>query len=64
MFNFYIINDVLYFVDVLGYGFVKVLKFECEVWGRMIEIYIMICEELKVVVQIVDLWYVLFNDDV
>lgn len=62
--NFYIINDELYFVDVFGYGFVKVLKSEWEVWGRMIEIYMMICEELKVCVQIVDFRYVLFVDDV
>ncbi|MBS4161633.1 ribosome biogenesis GTP-binding protein YsxC, partial [Klebsiella pneumoniae] len=32
--NFYIINDVLHFVDVPGYGFAKVSKSERGAWGR------------------------------
>lgn len=41
MLNFYLIEDVLYFVDVFGYGYVKVFKIECVKWGKMIEMYIM-----------------------
>ncbi|KKB72555.1 MULTISPECIES: ribosome biogenesis GTP-binding protein YihA/YsxC [Bacillus] len=62
--NFYIINDVLHFVDVPGYGFAKVSKTEREAWGRMIETYLRSREELKAVVQIVDLRHAPSQDDV
>lgn len=62
--NFYIINDMLHFVDVPGYGFAKVSKTEREAWGRMIETYITMREELKAVVQIVDLRHKPTVDDV
>ena len=62
--NFYIINDMLHFVDVPGYGFAKVSKTEREAWGRMIETYITMREELKAVVQIVDLRHKPSADDV
>lgn len=62
--NFYIINDMLHFVDVPGYGFAKVSKTEREAWGRMIETYITMREELKAVVQIVDLRHKPSVDDV
>lgn len=62
--NFYIINDLLHFVDVPGYGFAKVSKTEREAWGRMIETYLTRREELKAVVQIVDLRHPPSNDDI
>lgn len=64
MFNFFLINEIFYFVDVFGYGFVKVFKKECEVWGKMIEMYLINCEQFKVVLMIVDLCYVFLKDDV
>ncbi|MBP1930382.1 ribosome biogenesis GTP-binding protein YihA/YsxC [Ammoniphilus resinae] len=62
--NFYKINDQLYFVDVPGYGFAKVSKSEKEKWGRMIEEYFTGREELKAVVQIVDLRHPPTRDDI
>ncbi|NPC93565.1 YihA family ribosome biogenesis GTP-binding protein [Bacillus sp. WMMC1349] len=62
--NFYSINDILHFVDVPGYGFAKVSKTEREAWGRMIETYLTLREELKAVVQIVDLRHAPSQDDV
>ncbi|MDA7027585.1 ribosome biogenesis GTP-binding protein YihA/YsxC [Bacillus sp. CLL-7-23] len=62
--NFYLINDILHFVDVPGYGFAKVSKTEREAWGRMIETYLTLREELKAVVQIVDLRHAPSQDDV
>ncbi|ALC81870.1 MULTISPECIES: ribosome biogenesis GTP-binding protein YihA/YsxC [Bacillus] len=62
--NFYIINDILHFVDVPGYGFAKVSKTEREAWGRMIETYLTNRAELKAVVQIVDLRHPPSNDDI
>ncbi|WP_163653298.1 ribosome biogenesis GTP-binding protein YihA/YsxC [Listeria sp. PSOL-1] len=62
--NFYKIENALYFVDVPGYGFAKVSKREREKWGEMIETYITSREQLKAVVQIVDLRHKPTNDDV
>ncbi|MFB9761203.1 ribosome biogenesis GTP-binding protein YihA/YsxC [Ectobacillus funiculus] len=62
--NFYIINDVMYFVDVPGYGYAKVSKSEKETWGKMIETYFTGREQLKAVVLIVDLRHPPTNDDV
>lgn len=53
--NFYKIEEALFFVDVPGYGFAKVSKTEREKWGVMIETYITSREQLRGVIQIVDL---------
>jgi GTP-binding protein len=61
--NFYEINELLYFVDVPGYGFAKVPKTERDAWGRMIETYLQDREQLKAVIQIVDLRHPPSADD-
>ena len=61
--NFYKIEERLFFVDVPGYGYAKVSKTEREAWGKMIERYITGREELKAVVQIVDLRHPPTADD-
>ncbi|MGE7091063.1 ribosome biogenesis GTP-binding protein YihA/YsxC [Lysinibacillus sp. NPDC048646] len=61
--NFYKIEEQLFFVDVPGYGYAKVSKTEREAWGKMIERYITGREELKAVVQIVDLRHPPTADD-
>lgn len=53
--NFFLINEILYFVDVPGYGYAKVSKTERAAWGKMIETYITSREQLKAVIQLVDL---------
>jgi GTP-binding protein len=62
--NFYLINEVLHFVDVPGYGYAKVSKSERAAWGRMIETYFTTREQLKAVVLIVDLRHPPTEDDV
>lgn len=62
--NFFLINEILYFVDVPGYGYAKVSKKEREVWGKMIETYLTNREQLKAVVLIVDLRHPPTNDDI
>ncbi|TXC90125.1 YihA family ribosome biogenesis GTP-binding protein [Metabacillus litoralis] len=62
--NFYIINEVLHFVDVPGYGYAKVSKTEREAWGRMIETYITTREQLRAVVLLVDVRHPPSKDDV
>lgn len=62
--NFYLINEVLHFVDVPGYGYAKVSKKEREAWGKMIETYLTSREQLRAVLLIVDLRHPPTNDDV
>jgi GTP-binding protein len=62
--NFYLINEILHFVDVPGYGYAKVSKSERAAWGRMIETYITSRSQLKAVIQIVDLRHPPSKDDV
>jgi len=61
--NFFKIEEQLFFVDVPGYGYAKVSKTEREAWGKMIERYITGRNELKAVVQIVDLRHPPTADD-
>lgn len=61
--NFYKIEEELFFVDVPGYGYAKVSKTEREAWGKMIETYITSREQLRAVIQIVDLRHPPSADD-
>lgn len=62
--NFYIINEMMYFVDVPGYGFAKVSKSERDAWGRMIETYITKRDTLKAVIQLIDIRHEPTKDDI
>ncbi|KAB2338742.1 YihA family ribosome biogenesis GTP-binding protein [Cytobacillus depressus] len=62
--NFFLINEILHFVDVPGYGYAKVSKKEREAWGKMIETYLTSREQLKAVVLIVDLRHPPTQDDI
>jgi GTP-binding protein len=62
--NFYLINEVLHFVDVPGYGYAKVSKTERAAWGKMIETYFTTREQLRAAVLIVDLRHPPTEDDV
>ncbi|MDQ0156150.1 ribosome biogenesis GTP-binding protein YihA/YsxC [Robertmurraya andreesenii] len=62
--NFYLINEILHFVDVPGYGYAKVSKKEREAWGKMIETYFTTREHLKAVLLIVDVRHPPTKDDV
>ncbi|MCF6514900.1 YihA family ribosome biogenesis GTP-binding protein [Lactobacillus sp. S2-2] len=52
--NFYNVDDLLYFVDVPGYGYAKVSKSEREKWAEMIETYLTKRDKLKGVVSLID----------
>lgn len=62
--NFYNIDEQLIFVDVPGYGYAKVSKVQREKFGKMIEEYITQRENLKLVIQHVDLRHQPTEDDV
>ncbi|MDN3018486.1 ribosome biogenesis GTP-binding protein YihA/YsxC [Paenibacillus sp. BSR1-1] len=62
--NFFLINEILHFVDVPGYGYAKVSKTERAAWGKMIETYFTTREQLRACVLIVDLRHPPTTDDV
>jgi GTP-binding protein len=61
--NYYRLNDIIYFVDLPGYGFAKVSKTEREKWGRFIEQYLLNREELKLLLLLVDVRHEPSKDD-
>ncbi|MBO9608580.1 MAG: YihA family ribosome biogenesis GTP-binding protein [Paenibacillaceae bacterium] len=61
--NYYRINDDLYFVDLPGYGYARVSKSMREQWGKFIESYLLNREELKLIVQLVDIRHAPSKDD-
>lgn len=62
--NFFSVNQQMYLVDLPGYGFAKVSKSEKQAWGEMIERYLNDSEDLRGLVQIVDLRHPPNPDDV
>lgn len=62
--NFFIINEMMHFVDVPGYGYAKVSKSERAAWGKMIETYLTTREQLKAALLIVDLRHPPTKDDI
>src|SRR5699024_7654870 len=62
--NFYDIDQQLVFVDVPGYGYAKVSKKQREQFGKMIEKYITEREQLKLVIQLIDIRHAPTQDDV
>ncbi len=53
--NFYNVENLLYFVDLPGYGYAKAPKSEKEKWGKMIEGYLLKRQELKSIILLVDI---------
>ncbi len=61
--NFYLVNDLFYFVDVPGYGYAKVSKTAREKFGIMIEGYLLNRENLRLVILLVDFRHKPSEDD-
>lgn len=55
MLNFYRINDAWTFVDLPGYGYAKVSKEKKANWGKMMQEYFSRRENLRAVIQVVDI---------
>ncbi len=53
--NFYNINDLMYLVDLPGYGYARVSPAEKEKWGKMIENYLHNSRDLKAVFLLIDI---------
>lgn len=53
--NFYNVNDVMYLVDLPGYGYAKVSEQEKIKWGQLIERYLNNSKQLKAVFLLIDI---------
>lgn len=53
--NFYNINDMMYLVDLPGYGYAKVSEQEKIKWGQLIERYLNTSKQLKAVFLLIDI---------
>ena len=53
--NFYNVNDVMYLVDLPGYGYAKVSEQEKIKWGPLIERYLNTSKQLKAVFLLIDI---------
>lgn len=53
--NFYNVNDVMYLVDLPGYGYAKVSEQEKIRWGQLIERYLNTSKQLKAVFLLIDI---------
>lgn len=53
--NFYNVEELLYFVDLPGYGYAKAPKHEQQKWGKMIEGYLLNRGELRAIIMLVDI---------
>jgi GTP-binding protein len=62
--NYFRVNNMLYFVDFPGYGYAKVAKSLRQQWGKMIENYLKQRQELRFVIQLVDIRHAPSKDDV
>ena len=53
--NFYNVEDMVYFVDLPGYGYAKAPRSEVQKWGQMIEKYLLNRQELCAIIMLVDI---------
>ena len=52
--NYYLINELFYFVDLPGYGYAKVSKTEKKKWQTAIEKYILKNEQIRIIFILID----------
>lgn len=62
--NVFLLNETLHLIDLPGYGYAKVSKSEKERWGAMMEEYFSQSQDLKVMLQLVDIRHEPTRDDV
>lgn len=64
MINFFNVNDIMYFVDLPGYGYASVSRSEKVKWGNIIEEYLLKRENLMNIILLVDIRHEPTSDDV
>lgn len=61
--NYFLINNLFYIVDLPGYGYSKVSKTEKEEWKSFIEEYFSENQNLKLVLQLIDIRHPIKEND-
>ncbi len=61
--NFYNIDDCMYLVDLPGYGYASVSKDKRSSWGKIIETYLNLRPQLKLLILLVDIRHRPSDDD-
>ena len=61
--NFYNIDNLIYFVDLPGYGFASVSKDKKLSWGNVVENYLYSRHQLKLILMLVDIRHKPSDDD-
>lgn len=62
--NFYNIDNSFYFVDLPGYGYSKLSKQEQVNMGKFIEDYLEKCQNISLIIQLLDIRHDPTNDDI
>lgn len=62
--NYYLMNNEWHMVDLPGYGYARASKTEQQKWGRMIEDYLSKREQLRGVIQLLDIRHEPSENDV
>ena len=62
--NYFLIDNAAYFVDLPGYGYAKVAKFERDRWSRLMESYFSTATHISLGVMIVDARHRPTGDDI
>ena len=63
MINFFNVDEVLYLVDLPGYGYASVSKDSKSNWASVIETYLNKREQLKLIIMLVDIRHEPSSDD-
>jgi GTP-binding protein len=61
--NYFLINDSFYFVDLPGYGYAKASKQDINTWKTFIESYLKENQNLKAILQLIDIRHELKDND-
>ena len=62
--NYFLIDDLAYFVDLPGYGYAKVAKSERDRWSKLMEVYFSSAGHISLGIMIVDARHAPTRDDI
>jgi GTP-binding protein len=61
--NYFLVDDLLYFVDLPGYGYANISKSQCKEWGNIIERFLKNNRNIKLVLLLIDCRHNLMETD-
>lgn len=64
LFNYFLVNETFYFIDLPGYGFAKVPENVKQLWVERIQTFLLTTSHLKLILQLVDIRHNLTQEDI